>query len=679
MSGASNSTPAQDGISSPAAPRTPTSLFSLPNELLIRIAREVAPDGGRKAGNLRLVCGRLGGVLATVTWASIVLPTDLAGLDEIGDELLNNRTGHNSLVISVRYNKPAFQPRVIVQALKALSSLRRLHLAGTLADGGLFDFGGRKEPFSFELTGATKLFTHSLPNDPGAPVIVRILNWVALGPLSTLTLPVFGTFFANDVLATLSLPRVKTLVLDVDPTSLATPVQDLLPSGDSLNNYAQLVRFLKLASTPSLSTLHLRGWFDRTGVVGIGNTPIHDLPADSPLIFSLLGFLRTTTVVELRLENSLGHEESDVQSAELLIILLSVILIITCSLRDPVAPSYPTRSLRSSLSTPLTKLFGIKHPVLLAGMGGAAGPELTAAVTNAGGLGVIGGVGYTPKQLRDLIQEVKDGLVDKNAPFGVDLLLPALDGNARKTNRDYTGGKLNELVDICIEAKIALFVCAIGVPPVEIVQKFHRAGIPVANMRGVDIIIAQGSEGGGHTGDVPTSILIPACVNAVQGKKSPLTGNPILVLAAGGIHDGKGLAAALAAGAVGVWVGTRFVCAEEAGASKYHQDAIISTGHSGTIRTLIYSGRPLRVKKTAYVSDWEENRQEEIASLTAKGTLPHETVSEEKEDSHALLMGAVSAMIHSVEPAKKIVESMVASAVEELKRTASYITAGAKL
>ena len=105
-----------------------------------------------------------------------------------------------------------------------------------------------------------------------------------------------------------------------------------------------------------------------------------------------------------------------------------------------------------TFSTPLTKLFGIKHPVVLAGMNVAAGPELAAAVCNAGGLGVIGGLGYTPKFMREVIAELKADLKDKNAPFGIDLLLPQVGGNARKTNHDYTGGQLPELIDVIIES-----------------------------------------------------------------------------------------------------------------------------------------------------------------------------------------------------------------------------------
>merc|ERR1712160_97744 len=141
----------------------------------------------------------------------------------------------------------------------------------------------------------------------------------------------------------------------------------------------------------------------------------------------------------------------------------------------------------------------------------------------------------TPDALRTTIKMLKQDLVDKNAPFGVDLLLPQVGEGARKTNKDYTGGTLPELVDIIIEEKAALFICA-----VKHVIKALDAG--------VDIICAQGGEGGGHTGEIATSILLPKVADACRGKKSPLTGDPILVVGAGGIFDGRGLAMALNAG-----------------------------------------------------------------------------------------------------------------------------------
>merc|ERR550514_1549444 len=119
--------------------------------------------------------------------------------------------------------------------------------------------------------------------------------------------------------------------------------------------------------------------------------------------------------------------------------------------------------------------------------------------------------------------------------------------------------------------------------------------VPKCLDAGVDIICAQGGEGGGHTGDVATSILIPAVVDLCKGRTSPLTGGPIHVVAAGGISDSRGLAMALALGADAVWVGTRFVASEEAAAPKRHKNGVVRATHHDTHRTLIYTGRPLRI------------------------------------------------------------------------------------
>ena len=212
---------------------------------------------------------------------------------------------------------------------------------------------------------------------------------------------------------------------------------------------------------------------------------------------------------------------------------------------------------RPTLKTPICELLGIAYPVILAGMARTSSGPLAAAVSNAGGLGVIGGLGYTPDQLRAIIAEIKENLRDKSLPFGVDLALPQVGGSARKTNHDYTHGQLDELITVTIEEKASLFVSAVGVPPPHVIKRLHDAGILVMNMvghpkhahkalkAGVDIVCAQGGEGGGHTGDIATSILIPSVVEVARQYKSPLTGKPALVVAAGGIYDGKSLAAML--------------------------------------------------------------------------------------------------------------------------------------
>ena len=166
---------------------------------------------------------------------------------------------------------------------------------------------------------------------------------------------------------------------------------------------------------------------------------------------------------------------------------------------------------------------------------------------------------------------------------------------------DYTKGKLDELVTIIIESGAKLFVSAVGVPPQNVVDRLHGAGILYMNMighpkhvqkcldKGVDIICAQGGEGGGHTGDVPTTVLIPAVVDMVKGKKSPMTGEPVQVVAAGGLFNGQSVAAALMLGASAVWIGTRFVLCEEAGAPKAHQEAVQTAGFDDNVRTIIFT------------------------------------------------------------------------------------------
>ncbi|OBT70723.1 hypothetical protein VF21_10241 [Pseudogymnoascus sp. 05NY08] len=131
----------------------------------------------------------------------------------------------------------------------------------------------------------------------------------------------------------------------------------------------------------------------------------------------------------------------------------------------------------SLITTPATRMLGITQPILLAGMGYTSGAELAAAVSNAGGLGVVGGLGYTPDALREILTDLKSKLRDPSLPFGVDLLIPQVGGKARKTNVDYTRGQLMELIDIIIEEGAKLFVSAVGIPPKAVVDKLHAAGV----------------------------------------------------------------------------------------------------------------------------------------------------------------------------------------------------------
>lgn len=353
--------------------------------------------------------------------------------------------------------------------------------------------------------------------------------------------------------------------------------------------------------------------------------------------------------------------------------------------------SYPSPSqimANSQLTTPLCKTLNIRHPILLAGMARTSGGPLAAAVSNAGGLGTIGGLGYTPSQLQEIIDELRSHLADSSLPFGVDLALPQVGGDARKTNHDYTHGQLDELVEVTIRNKARLFVSAVGVPPARTIKQLHEAGIFVMNMvgaprhaekalkAGVDIVCAQGGEGGGHTGDIANSILIPAVVDVARRYKSPLTGQPAMVVAAGGIYDGRGLASSLMQGAVGAWVGTRFVAAEESGASQLHKEAVVTANFTDTLRTLVVSGRPLRVRINEYVKGWEE-QPEKVKELTERGIVPMmQDMENEKDVDMPFLMGQVAGVIGDIKPARAIVEDMVKEAVEMLTTGHSYLSQG---
>lgn len=265
---------------------------------------------------------------------------------------------------------------------------------------------------------------------------------------------------------------------------------------------------------------------------------------------------------------------------------------------------------------------------------------------------------------------------------------------------DYTKGKLDDLVGIIIDSGARLFVSAVGVPPKHVVERLHKAGVLYMNMighpkhvkkcldLGVDLICAQGGEGGGHTGDVPTTILIPTVAKMCQGHKSPLTGQPVQVVAAGGLFNGQSLAAALMLGASAVWIGTRFVLSEEAGASKAHQEAVRTAGFDDNVRTIIFTGRPLRVRKNPYIENWEENRQNEIKDLTGKGVIPVEHDLEKMGDdidddtmdnARPFLMGKAAAVTNERKSAKAIVDEMVSEAVETIGKGNSAIVSKSKL
>jgi enoyl-[acyl-carrier protein] reductase II len=244
------------------------------------------------------------------------------------------------------------------------------------------------------------------------------------------------------------------------------------------------------------------------------------------------------------------------------------------------------------LPTRLTDALQIEHPVMLAGMGGVSYSRLAAAVSEAGGFGCLGASTMAHDQMRDEIAAVR-GATDK--PFGVDLLT-AVPGGLEDKVRDIIAGGATA------------FVAGLGVPR-GVVELCHASGLLVVNMcgkvrhaveaveAGCDIVVAQGTEAGGHTGRVATMALVPQVVDAV--------GDRVPVVAAGGIVDGRGLAAALALGADGVWVGTRFIATPEARSVTGYKDVLLRSHEDDTVVTRAYTGKTCRVIANRYTQAYE--------------------------------------------------------------------------
>jgi enoyl-[acyl-carrier protein] reductase II len=313
------------------------------------------------------------------------------------------------------------------------------------------------------------------------------------------------------------------------------------------------------------------------------------------------------------------------------------------------------------LKTPLCDALGIEHPVFLAGMGGVAYAEVCAAVSEAGGLGTLGMAAAQPEDIRREMRAVRER-TDK--PFGVDLLA-ALPQTIERAG------------DILVEEGASVFIAGLGVPG-PVVDRFHQAGLQVWSMcgkvqhavaaedAGCDVVVAQGTEAGGHTGRVAGMALIPQIVDAVD----------VPVVAAGSIVDGRGLAAALAFGAQGVWMGTRFIASYEAHAAGAYKEAILGAGSADTIVTRCYSGKPMRVIDNPYVRGWEK-RSDEIRPFPEQAVLSNadgvmnltlESYEEVDPQRSCLPAGQGSGGIDTLLPAGEIVRQVVADAEAAISR-----------
>ncbi|MEL7108137.1 MAG: nitronate monooxygenase [Pseudomonadota bacterium] len=322
-----------------------------------------------------------------------------------------------------------------------------------------------------------------------------------------------------------------------------------------------------------------------------------------------------------------------------------------------------------AIHTPLCDFLGTKHPIMLAGMGGVSYAELAAAMCNAGGYGVLGMAGTSPDFIAEQMARVKE-LTDK--PFGVDLL--AADPTS-----------LEKSVDVIIEGGADSFVAGLGVP-LPIMKRLKDAGVKVmvvggavkhavkAEQAGCDAVILQGGEGGGHTGLVGTLPLVAQAVEAVD----------IPVVAAGGIYDGRGLAAALSLGAVGVWMGTRFIASAEAHAAQTYKDTVVGAGDTDTTRTRCYSGKPMRCRTNDYILDWE-GRPDDIQGFPMQAMVSIQSdvmggiggVTDEARlsvDKSCFAMGQSAGGVKDILPVKDIVDRIIDEAEAAIGRVAALRT-----
>ena len=267
--------------------------------------------------------------------------------------------------------------------------------------------------------------------------------------------------------------------------------------------------------------------------------------------------------------------------------------------------------IEQQLSTALTELVGIKHPVVQTGMGWVAGPRLVSGTANAGGLGILASATMTYEELEKAILEVKGRTT---APFGVNLRADAGDAPQR--------------VDLLIKhgVKVASFALA---PKKELIAKLKDHGIVVMPSVGAprhaekvagwgaDAVMIQGGEGGGHTGSVPTSLLLPTVLDAVD----------IPVVAAGGFFDGRGLAAALAYGAAGIGMGTRFLLTRDSAVPDEVKKLYLSHDVNGTVVTAKVDGMPHRMLRTKLVEELEETAAVRRLGPTVRRTLEFKKMS----------------------------------------------------
>ncbi len=347
--------------------------------------------------------------------------------------------------------------------------------------------------------------------------------------------------------------------------------------------------------------------------------------------------------------------------------------------------------------------------------------DVVAAVSNAGGLGVLGAVALSPEQLDVDLKWIREQV--KGRPFGVDLLIPSkyagseeggFDGSSLRSmlpdeHKDWVEELLKRydvpglpepasgergmarmrvdpksmapLIDVSFDNNVSLIASALGTPPKWLIDRCRAAKIPVAALAGrldhaiahrdagVDIIIAQGTEGGGHTGEIATMVLIPQVVDAVA---------PIPVLAAGGIADGRQVAASLALGAEGVWCGSVWLTTNEAETNPVIREKFLAASSADTIRSRSLTGKPARMLKSAWTDAWQEPEAPQPLPMPLQSALIGEAQRRIHRVAHkdgsgaqklaTYFVGQVVGQMNTPMPARRVVSGMIEDFVTTMER-----------
>lgn len=376
------------------------------------------------------------------------------------------------------------------------------------------------------------------------------------------------------------------------------------------------------------------------------------------------------------------------------------------------------------LHSRICEILNIQYPIVLAGMGGASVPRLAAAVSNAGGLGVLGAAACSPEQLRAWIREVRS-LTDK--PFGVDTLLPAsvrrsggpasgersaglspadrleearafagdfmrregLELSPRAPRAADEGSVVEGLamfskdffeaqMEVVVEEKVPVYAAGLGNPG-PWMDRFRENGTKVMAVigsvkhalqvasSGIDVVVAQGHDGGGHNSPIGTMALIPQVVDAMGGR--------LPVLGAGGITDGRGVAAAFMLGAEGAWVGTAFLATEEAGLLPFQKEALVEGGDGDTMVSKSVTGKPARVIRNKWAQAWVDAGKDPLPmpyqSMVA-GPVMSAASRAARKDIVPGFAGQGMGLIKAIRPAREVLNDLVTGAEAALARAQTF-------